>query len=89
MFKPRYVRHSTWVSKLISGKEFLTKFNYYHVIGAFLHSWGSCGNKDYFYKIMALFLTKTLFLFCSKFTTFERYYIGTGKNIIRVSGSRL
>lgn len=54
-FKPGYIRHSTWVAKLISGKEFLTKYNYYHVIGTSLHSWGLRGNKEFFYKIMALY----------------------------------
>lgn len=88
-FKPGYIRHSAWVSELISGKEFLTKFNYYHVISTFLHSWGLRGNKEFFYKTMALYPMNSHFFVVPSSPACERYYIGEVKKIIRVSVSGL
>jgi len=76
-FKPGHIRHSTLVSKVISGKEFLTKFNYYHVISTCLHSWGLHGNKVFFYKIMALYHINS-HLFVPSSPACESYYIGGG-----------
>lgn len=64
---------TTWESKLISGKEFLTKFNSYHVINTFLHSWGVCGNKELFYKSWPS--TLWTYIFVPSSPACEKYYI--------------